>query len=121
MRAKGLHDIVASQNVRARPQANTRARRATELARLEREEERLTRELELWSGQRERTLQKLAQIEQRQRQLRQSLFGEGLGALAGHHRLGSDQEKGAEEDEWEAQSGSEKDEGKRWQTVPLEY
>jgi hypothetical protein len=121
MRVKGLHDVATSQNVHARPKADTRVRWATELARLEREEERLTRELEIWSGQRERTLQKLAQIEQRQRQLRQSLFGEGLGVLAGHHRPGSVQEKGAKEDEGEARSGSEKDEGERWQTVPLEY
>lgn len=113
MRAKGLHDIAMSQNVRARPQADTRARRLAELARLEREKDRLTREAEIWGENLQRTMRRLQEIESCQQAL---LEDPARGAGAPDVASGS-ANRPPEPGRLAPGAGR----GKRWQTVPLEY
>lgn len=117
MRVKGLHDVATSQNVRAHHQADTRAQQLAELARLEREKDRLAREAELWAANLQRTTQHLQEVERRQQGLFQLLEASLAAPL-------EDPARGAGAPNVASGSASRPPKagtGKRWQTVPLEY
>lgn len=73
MRPKGLRDMRTSQHLSRRNQNGSREQAVAELARLEHEKARLTRELDVWRQNMQRTAEQLEQVEARLAALHQQI------------------------------------------------
>lgn len=73
MRPKGLRDLRTPQNLSRRNQSNSREQAVAELARLEHEKARLSRELDVWRQNMQRTATQLEQVEARLAALHQQI------------------------------------------------
>ncbi len=74
MKTKGMRSLETIRTRRNRAKPSSRTDMATRLARLEAEKMRLKRELEIFDQKRDRTAQKLSQIDDRIAGLRRSLY-----------------------------------------------
>jgi len=70
---KGVHDIPTAQSLVNRSMPTSRADLMTQLARMEREQAKLERELDLWIGKQRKTQKRLRQIQQRMELLQRAL------------------------------------------------
>lgn len=82
MRPKGLRNVRTIQHLSRRAQSGSREQAVAELARLEHEKARLTREVDVWRQNMRRTETQLEQVEARLVTVRQSIEGEPAPARA---------------------------------------
>jgi len=99
MKMRTMRDIPTIQGLRERATPTTREQAISELARLEHEKARLSRELDLWTSKQQNTSEKIQQVEQRLLRLRQIIEPEAAQAAPGRAVSRSAKSEGGEEKE----------------------
>jgi len=106
-RTKGMRDIPTIQGITRRSQPKTREQTVTELARLEHEQARVERELNIWLENQKQAELRLQKVKERIALLQQALYGPP-----------ADRRRASAED---SSGDDSRQEAKTWQKVSLEY